>query len=58
MSFCIMRKDRKEVVTAIKPIYQAPTTEAALEALAAFEAGPWGQKIPRHRPAWRGNGSR
>ena len=39
-------QDRREVVAAIKPIYQAPTADAAAAALAAFEAGPWGRKIP------------
>ena len=37
-------QDRKPVVAALKPIYQAPTADAALLALDAFEAGPWGQK--------------
>ena len=31
----------------------APTAEAALQALEAFEAGPWGRKYPAIAPAWR-----
>jgi transposase-like protein len=45
--------DRKQVVAAIKPIYQAVTAEAAAAALDAFEAGPWGKKYPAIAPAWR-----
>ena len=45
--------DRREVVAALKPIYTAPTEKAALEALDAFEAGPWGKKYPTIAPAWR-----
>lgn len=46
-------QDRREVVAAIKPIYQAATAEAALLALDQFEAGPWGKKYPAIAPAWR-----
>ncbi len=45
--------DRREVVAALKPIYTAATAEAALLALDAFEAGPWGRKYPAIAPAWR-----
>ncbi len=45
--------DRREVVAALKPIYTAPTEKAALEALDAFETGPWGKKYPTIAPAWR-----
>jgi transposase-like protein len=38
---------------AIKPIYTAPTAEAAQAALDAFEQGPWGQKFPTVVAAWR-----
>lgn len=38
--------DRKAVAAALKPIYTAANEEAALEALEAFEAGPWGRKYP------------
>src|SRR6185437_11394275 len=37
----------------LKPVYQAETAEAALLALAAFEAGGWGRKYPAIEPAWR-----
>ena len=39
-------KDRKAVATALKDIYRAVDAKAAEAALAAFEAGPWGQKYP------------
>jgi len=44
---------RREVVAALKPIYVAPTADAALEALEVFESGPWGRKYPTIAPAWR-----
>jgi putative transposase len=46
-------QDRREVVAALKPVYVAPTVEAALAALDAFEIGPWGRKYPAIAPAWR-----
>jgi putative transposase len=46
-------QDRRQVVAALKPIYQAPTAEAALLALEAFAAGPWSTKYPAIAPAWR-----
>jgi putative transposase len=46
-------QDRKQVVAALKPIYQAPTADAALLALEAFEAGPWGRKYAAIAPLWR-----
>ncbi len=46
-------QDRKPVVAALKPIYQAPTADAALIALDTFEAGPWGKKYPAIVPLWR-----
>ena len=46
-------QDRKQVVAALKPIYQAPTADAAGLALDAFEAGPWGQKYAAIAPLWR-----
>ena len=45
--------DRKPVVAALRPIYQAVSAEAALEALDAFDASPWGRKYPTIAPAWR-----
>jgi putative transposase len=46
-------QDRKPVVAALKPIYQAPTADAALLALDAFEASAWGRKYPTIAPLWR-----
>jgi putative transposase len=46
-------QDRREVVAALKPIYQAATADAALVALEGFEAGPWGKKYPAIAPLWR-----
>jgi transposase-like protein len=46
-------KDRKALATAIKPIYAAPSAEAAQVALDAFEQGAWGRKFPTVVAAWR-----
>lgn len=46
-------KDRKPLAAAIKPIYTAPSAEAALAELDAFESGPWGRKFPTVVAAWR-----
>ena len=46
-------KDRKALAAAIKPIYTAVSAEAAQAELDAFEAGPWGQKVPTVVSAWR-----
>jgi putative transposase len=46
-------KDRKPLAAAIKPIYTAPSAEAALAELDAFEQGPWGAKFPTVVGAWR-----
>jgi transposase-like protein len=46
-------KDRKALAAAIKPVYTAPSAEAAESALDAFEAGPWGQRFPTVVAAWR-----
>jgi putative transposase len=46
-------QDRRQVVAALRPIYQAPTADAALIALDAFEAGPWGHKYAAIAPLWR-----
>ena len=37
---CVSYKDRKPVAAALRAIYRAPTEDAAVAALAAFEAGP------------------
>ncbi|GAB1412390.1 IS256 family transposase [Candidatus Desulfobacillus denitrificans] len=46
-------KDRKALAAAIKPIYTAPSAEAALAELDAFAEGGWGQKFPTVTAAWR-----
>lgn len=46
-------KDRKALAAAIKPIYTAPSAEAALAELEAFAQGPWGEKFPTVAAAWR-----
>lgn len=46
-------KDRKALAAALKPIYTAPSAEAAEAALTAFEQGPWGQKLPTVATSWR-----
>jgi putative transposase len=46
-------KDRKAVAAALKAIYQAVDATAAEAALAAFEAGTWGQKYPAIGQSWR-----
>ena len=46
-------KDRKGLAAAIKPIYTAPTAEAAQAELDAFAGGPWGIKFPTVATAWR-----
>jgi putative transposase len=46
-------QDRREVVAALKPIYQAASAEDARIALEAFDAGPWGLKYKAIAPAWR-----
>jgi putative transposase len=46
-------KERKALAAAIRPIYTAASAEGAEAALAAFEAGPWGQKFPTVAASWR-----
>ena len=46
-------KDRRALAQAIRPIYTAPSAEAAEAELAAFERGPFGQKFPSVGAAWR-----
>ncbi len=45
--------DRKAVAAALRPIYTAPTVEAAETALDAFEASPLGQRYPATVRSWR-----
>jgi len=46
-------KDRKALAAAIKPIYTAPSADAAQAELEAFESGPWGTQFPTVAAAWR-----
>jgi putative transposase len=46
-------KDRKLLAAALKPVYTAPSAEAAAAALGEFEQGDWGQKYPTVTAAWR-----
>ena len=46
-------KDRKALAAAIKPIYTAPSAEAAQAELDALELGPWGAKFPTVVASWR-----
>jgi transposase-like protein len=46
-------RDRRTLAAAIKPIYTAASAESAEAELAAFEAGPWGQKFPTVAASWR-----
>jgi putative transposase len=51
-------KERKTIVGALKPIYQALDADAARDALEAFDAGPWGEKYPNIAASWRRNWER
>jgi len=44
--------DRKKVAAALKPIYTAPSEDAARKALEAFTASQWGQKYPSAVMTW------
>ena len=46
-------KDRKALAKAIRPIYTAPSAEAAEAELNAFESSAWGEKFPTVAAAWR-----
>jgi len=45
-------KDRKKITAALKPIYQAPTPEAAAAGLESFEA-EWADRYPAIVAVWR-----
>jgi putative transposase len=47
-------KDRKQVATALKAIYQAPSAKAAEEGLSDFEAN-WDDRFPAISRSWRRN---
>jgi len=44
--------DRKKVAAALKPVYTAPTVEAAETELAAFAGSPLGRRYPATVHAW------
>ena len=46
-------RERKLLAQALRPIYTAPSAEAAAAELDAFEQGPWGRKFPTVVAAWR-----
>lgn len=46
-------KERKAMATALRPVYTAPTAEAAEQALAALEDSPLGRRYATVVPAWR-----
>jgi putative transposase len=46
-------KDRKAVAAALKGVYRAKDFADGEAALAAFEAGAWGQKYPAIGQSWR-----
>jgi putative transposase len=46
-------KQRKPLAAALRPIYTAPSAEAALAALADFEQGAWGATFPMIVASWR-----
>lgn len=56
IKFCSW-KDRRAVVKALKPIYQAPTVEAAEDAMDDFEL-EWGDRYPAIVDLWRRNWER
>src|SRR6266567_5291199 len=46
-------KQRKPLAAALRPIYTAPSAEAASAALDEFERSPWGRKFPTVAASWR-----
>lgn len=46
-------QDRKELATALKPVYQAATEEAAAGALQDFAQSDWGKKFPTVVTMWQ-----
>ena len=41
------------MATALRPIYTAPSADAASVALDAFASGPWGVRFPTVVASWR-----
>jgi putative transposase len=46
-------KDRKALAAALRPVYTAPSADAALDALTTFEGSTWGQRFPTIGKMWR-----
>ena len=46
-------KQRKPLAAALRPIYTAPSADAAMTALDDFERGPWGRQFPTVVASWR-----
>jgi transposase-like protein len=46
-------KQRKSLAAALRPIYTAPSADAAMTALDDFERGPWGRQLPTVVASWR-----
>jgi transposase-like protein len=46
-------RERKALAAALRPIYTAPTAEAAAAALDAFETSPFGTRLPTVVASWR-----
>ena len=46
-------KDRKPLVQALKPVYQADDAVTAEQALGAFEGGEWGRRFPTVVQSWQ-----
>src|SRR5688572_8348992 len=46
-------QERKPLAAALRPIYTAPSADAASAALDAFARGPWGTKFPTVVASWR-----
>ncbi len=46
-------KERKPLAAALRPIYTAPSADAAAAALTVFERGAWGTRFPTIGKAWR-----
>jgi putative transposase len=46
-------KERKPLAAALRPVYTAPSADAAAAALDAFEQGPWGSRFPTVAASWR-----
>ena len=46
-------KDRKPLVQALKPVYQADDAATAEQALGAFEGGEWGRRFPTVVQSWQ-----